>query len=131
VWAWAAAAVLALAVSGVYLLRDPGRTLGEPPVLRGDGASFAVTATMGDRGLTLAWPAVDGAAQYGVRLFDAEGRLLWERRTPDARLAVSRSELPAATGTGPLFVEVEALDALLQPVARSPVASVVTETPSP
>jgi hypothetical protein len=130
-WALAAAAMLAVAVAGVWLVRFPGGAPVEDRVLRGDGASFAVKATLGEAELVLEWPAVDGAHQYEARVFDAEGGMLWERRTDVPRVVVPRSELPAVAGAGELFASVDALDALLQPVARSSIARVRTGTDVP
>ena len=126
VWAWyaAAAAIVCVTVSGVWLLRPPGKAAGEPQVMRGDRDGFEVRATSTGSDLVLEWPAVPGAEHYEVRISSVEGETLWERRTAETRSALALDELPPGADARELYARVEALDGLLQPVARSKIVAV-------
>ena len=126
VWAWyaAAAAIACVTVSGVWLLRTPGNGAGEPQVMRGDLGGFEVTATSSGPDLVIEWSAVPGAEQYEVRISSVEGETLWERRTAGMRSAVALDQFPPGPAARELYARVEALDGLLQPVARSKIVAV-------
>jgi len=126
VWAWyaAAAAIACVTVSAVWLLRPPGNGTGQPQVMRGELDGFEVTATTMDSDLVLEWPAVPGAEHYEVRISSVEGETLWERRTAGIRSSVPLDELPPGADARELYARVEALDGLLQRVARSKVVAV-------
>jgi len=127
VWAWyaAAAAIACVTLSGVWLLRTPGNAAGESPVMRGDRDGFEVTATRSGSDLVLEWPAVPGAEHYDVRISSVEGETLWEQRTAGMRSSVALDELPPGGDARELYARVEALDGLLQPLARSKVVAVL------
>lgn len=95
----AAAAVLALMWAAPRALRQ----LGEP-----QHREEAVTMTVAPRPLipvgsvdtvsALVWAAVPSANSYRVRVFDADGTLLWERETADTVAAVPDSILLTPQG---------------------------------
>lgn len=117
-WGLAAAAAVAALVVGTWWTASRSGSAPLEDVLRGDEAPFAVTA-YGDKATTgAAWPRLPGADVYRVRLYTADGTLITERDVPDTSITLSRDSirLPAET---PALWEVQALDQLRSPVARS------------
>ena len=92
IWIPAAAAALALLWVAPRALRDPG-----PPQHREE----AVTMTVAPRAISpvgsvdtagaLVWSSVPYANSYRVRLFDADGTLLWEREAADTLVPIPDS----------------------------------------
>ncbi|MFN0181201.1 MAG: zf-HC2 domain-containing protein [Gemmatimonadales bacterium] len=124
-WRWAvvplaaAAALLVWVTARAPVATDPGS---DSPV-RGTGDSLNVaTATTGGV-LVAAWSRVAEAASYQVRLFSADGALVWERRATDTSVSVPRDSIPGTTSGG-LFWQVQALDLIGAPLVRSPLVEV-------
>lgn len=91
--ATAAAAAVVLLLAWPRSLREPGVQMAH--------REGPVTATVAPRALapigavdsvaSLTWSAVPLADRYQVRLFDADGSVIWERDTPDTTISVPTS----------------------------------------
>jgi len=119
-WQWrglaaAGIAVLALGVWQVALQRDRGVP---EDVFRGESPALPVAASADSASLKAAWPRVPDADVYRVRLYRADGLMAMERETTDTSVAVPLGTSTIARDTG-LFWQVQALDHLRNPVARS------------
>jgi hypothetical protein len=102
----AAAATVVVAVAGGWWMTSRGpASPGE--ALRGVGEALAVAIDQRPAGLAVSWAPRPGTDRYRLRLFSADGGLLLERSTADTAVVV-------APPAGAAFVEVTALDALLQ-----------------
>jgi anti-sigma factor RsiW len=113
-WGLAAAGALA---AGIGLWLVVARPI-EPPAdsIRGR-ASITVRAATDGRAASAVWAPVAGADIYHVRLFAADGALLYQRRLADTAIAIPLDSTPSATGGA--FWDVEALDRMRDPVGRS------------
>jgi hypothetical protein len=129
VWAWAAAAMLAVTATGVWLLRLPDAGPDREVSLRGEEGSLALSGSRDGAGFLLRWAAVEGAEGYEARVFDVEGVLLWQRRTQATNATVAPADLPAGAAAGPLQARVAALDGLGRPLARSPIVRLPAAEP--
>lgn len=110
----AAAAMIVVAFAGWFMVSRTGR---DPGTTRGAADSLVVHATNPAGSFAAAWRPQAGADRYRVRLYAADGALLFERETGDTTLALPADSVPR--GPGRLFWQVQALDALRQPIARS------------
>jgi len=99
--ATAATAVIAVG-AGWWFTRSPS-----PPAdaLRGGGEAPAVQVHQTPAGLAVSWASHAGADRYRVRVFSADGGLLWQRLTEDTTIVLA---LPAGAG----FLDLTVLDAL-------------------
>jgi anti-sigma factor RsiW len=128
-WGLAAAAGIAAIALGVWRLGygpDSGRS---EDVFRGDVPSLIVTTGAEGARLTAAWPTLGDADVYRVRLYSADGLMAFERETSDTVISVAVDSLPTKAMGGPMFWQVQALDRLRNPVARSDLARAVLPNP--
>jgi len=116
--ALAAAAVLAVALSG-WLVLGQLRTTPPGGTTRGAADSLPLSASVETAELLVSWRPFAGADSYRVRLFAFDGALLYELETADTVASVPRDSVREEPIQ--LFWQVQALDALRQPVARSPI----------
>lgn len=116
-WGLAAAAAVAAVVLGTWW---PGQrsSSSTEDVLRGQDLPFPVTVSGSETTLQAVWPRLVNADLYQVRLYTADGTLVAERERADTSIVLQRDSLPLLR-QGPAFWEVQALDHLRQPVARS------------
>ncbi len=117
-WGLAAAAALAVVLVGMWW---PGQRSGPAPsedVLRGGETPFPVVASGSRATLQAAWPRLPNADLYRVRLYSADGTLVAQRELMDTSIELLRDSIPLPP-QAPAFWEVQALDHLRQPVARS------------
>ncbi len=119
-WRWTAplAAAAAIMLIAVWQFGPEPGGLPDADVLRGTAVDIEVSVASEPEALTAAWPPVDAATVYVVRLHAADGTLLLEREVADTAVRVSRPALPPGT-SGELYWSVQALDALRQVVGRS------------
>lgn len=123
-WGLAAAAVLALVLGAPFLSRNRQAELG---TTRGSGDSLIVNTSRPGNAAAASWPAVQGAQSYRVRLYLSDGRLLLERETADTTFSVAADALPP--GAPGVFWQVQALDQVRQPIARSALTPAGTPPP--
>lgn len=124
-WGLAAAAVLAVVMLGTWWTgQQPGSGAVED-VLRGGEVPFPVTASVSETALQAAWPRVANADLYRVRLYAADGTLAAQRELVDTSIVLRRDSIPLPRQAN-AFWEVQALDHLRQPVARSNLTKAVT-----
>jgi hypothetical protein len=124
-WSLAAAAALAAIGLGTWWT---GQRSGAPQpedVLRGGEAPFEVKASGSDATLQAAWPRLPNVDLYRVRLYSANGTLAAQRELADTSIVLLRDSIPLPH-QAPAFWEVQALDHLRQPVARSDLTKAVT-----
>ena len=131
-----AAAAVVVAAIGIW-------RAGRPAIRsQGDTAAAAIDASRGrDQPLTLTshatetillvtWSPPATARSYRVRLFAADGSLLFERETADTTMMISREVVRRARDEHAVYWEVQALDALRSVVATSPAVQAQT-SPAP
>jgi len=123
-WSWvplAAAAVLATIWLGG---RGPARSLPEgDDAVRGPGEILPVATLTGGQ-LAVSWARTPDATAYQLRLFDASGSVVWERRIADTTIRAPRDSLPPLPN--PLFAQVRALDLMGATIARSGLVDVAS-----
>ena len=90
-----------------------------PDAIRGAGDSLAVQSGFAAGAWRTAWPANSAVAWYRVRLFAADGRLLFTREVTDTSLSISVTSLSASDRLAPVYLEVEGFDLMRRPVTRS------------
>jgi len=118
-WGLAAAAGIAAVALGLWRLGD-GSDPGRPEdVLRGEASAFVVNAAAEGGRLVAAWPRLADADVFRVRLYSADGLVVFERETPDSFLSVPLDSLAPPVRGGPMFWQVQALDGLRNPIVRS------------
>lgn len=124
-WRWALAPLAAAAALLVWVTTRPpvATDPGSDSQVRGAGDSLNVATGTTGRVLVAAWSRVAEAASYQVRLFSADGALVWERRATDTSVSVPRDSIPGAP-SGALFWQVQALDLIGAPLVRSPLVEV-------
>ena len=115
----AIAAGLGLVTFGTWRVVTP-RNAAPPDVIRGAGDSLAVQHSFSTGAWHTAWPADAAVAWYRVRLFAADGRLLFTREVTDTSLNISVTSLSVADRGAPLYLDVEGFDLMRRPVTRSP-----------
>ena len=118
---WAAAAgiaALALLYVGDRRGRAPEPT---PPVMRGRVSGFAATVNESHDSIVVAWVAQPSAVRYRLTLFSATGDALMTTDIPSSRWSVAADSLARLAGGTPAWIQVEALDRLDLPVAKSPI----------
>jgi hypothetical protein len=123
----AAAAAVAFLGLAVWQLARRGPVEGSTSVHRSaEAGELRVQVEWGAEGsLQLAWTPHPAAARYVVRILARDGASVWSGESQEARLAVAASALPAPTG--PLEVQVEAIDTMERVVATSPTVLLGTE----
>ena len=123
-WGLAAAAAVAAVVVGTWWSQssDPAPT---DDVFRGGDTAFVVAASATSSALHAAWPRLANADVYRVRLYAADGTLAIQRDLVDTSILLQRDSIPLAR-QAPAFWEVQALDHLRQPVARSDLTKAMT-----
>lgn len=124
-WGLAAAAAVGAVMLGTWWTgQRPGSGATED-VLRGGEASFLVAASGSETALQAAWPRLPNADLYRVRLYTADGTLTAQRELVDTSIELQRDSIPLPR-EATAFWEVQALDHLRQPVARSDLTRAVT-----
>jgi anti-sigma factor RsiW len=117
-WGLAAAAILVVAVVGIRRF-DPGaERSGSDDVFRGEAETLVLSPGADRTSVAAAWPKVSEADVYQVRLYAADGTLVAERELGDTTIVLIRDSLPIQRGEL-AFWEVQALDRLRNPIARS------------
>lgn len=112
------AAGIMLAAIGTWRFVGPN---GNPiqDAVRGGSDSIAVKTTTSAGRWQAAWPSVPGAVLFRIRIYSDDGRLLLTRETNDTVVQLSTDSL-ATLGEGrALYLDVQQMDQLQQPVGRS------------
>lgn len=114
----AAAAVLGAVGLGLWgvIGRDSGPAE-DPGAFRGDDDHIPLRIEAPPGSLTVAWPAIEDADSYRIRLFAADGSVVLERTVADTAVAVLEGAVDEMAG--PLYWNVEAFDVLRRRVAAS------------
>jgi hypothetical protein len=129
-WELAAAAAIVITAGALVLVnREPAPTM--TGTLRGFADTLSVAATTRGRALEVAWRSVAGARSYRVRLHAADGALLVEREISDTTLVIPSDSVRVPAAATRVFWQIHALDALRQPVARSPLTAGEMPAPAP
>lgn len=115
----AIAAGLGIVTFGTWRVVTP-RDVATPDAIRGAGDSLAVQSAFSAGAWHAAWPADSAMAWYRVRLFAADGRLLFTREVTDTSLDISAASLSATDRGAPLYLDVQGFDLMRRPVKRSP-----------
>ncbi|MEK6597763.1 MAG: zf-HC2 domain-containing protein [Gemmatimonadota bacterium] len=115
----AIAAGLGIVTFGTWQAVTP-RDAAKPDAIRGAGDSLAVQSGFSAGAWHIGWPADSAVAWYRVRLFAADGRLLFTREVTDTSLNISATSLSATDRLAPGYLEVEGFDLMRRPVTRSP-----------
>jgi anti-sigma factor RsiW len=129
-WGLAAAAALVLAVVGIRRLVPGSDTTGPGDVLRGGVERLVVTPGVTPTSATATWPRVPDADVYRVRLYATDGTLIAEREVADTVITLARDSLPLHPERS-AFWEVQALDRLRNPIARSELTRTMLPLPAP
>ena len=121
-WPLLALAATVLLGIGLWIAR-PSPDVESPPAVYRDGNAGAAAVNLdaewlGDR-VAVTWEPVDRADLYEVQVFDAAGDPVFMERTAATSLQVSMADRQDGAATGPLYVQVIALDELRQTIARS------------
>ncbi len=124
-WGLAAAAAVAAVMLGTWWTGQRSGLEPAEDVLRGGEVPFLVTSSGTDAALQAAWPRQANADLYRVRLYAADGTLAVQRELVDTSILLQRDSIPLPR-QAPAFWEVQALDHLRQPVARSDLTKAVT-----
>lgn len=110
----AAAAAIAVVMLSAYVVTQRAR-VDDPVVMRSPArAPLVLTAAREGNSVSLQWPAVPGAASYGMAVYDSEGTLLQQLSTTSPASTIA---LPAAPPR--LFVRVDAVDPAGRQLATS------------
>ncbi len=115
----AIAAGLGLVTLGTWRAVTP-RNAALPDAIRGLGDSLAVQGGFSAGAWHAVWPADSMIAGYRVRLFAADGRLLFTREVTDTSVDISATSLSTADRRAPVYLDVEGFDLMRRPVRRSP-----------
>lgn len=129
-WGLAAAAGIATVAFGVWGVGSRSEDPKPEDVLRGDRAPFVLVPAADPAALTATWPRVTDADVYRVRLYAPDGTLEMERELSDTTVVLVRDSLQMLAG-GEVFWEVQALDRLRNPIARSELTRVVLPSSPP
>lgn len=124
-WGLAAAAVLVLAVVGIRQLGLNGERTGSDDILRGGVKTLPVSAGVSGTRVTAAWPRVPETDVYRVRLYAADGTLAAESEVSDTAVSLDLNVLDKLPPGAEAFWEVQALDRLRNPIARSELTKAV------
>ncbi len=124
-WPWIPFAAAAAALLWVTIRPPDEPVAGSDATVRGtEGAdSLVVSVELGGFTVGASWSKVTNATSYQVRLFDASGALLWERRISDTAVSIARDSVPGGS-SGMLFWQIQALDLIGAAVVRSPLLEV-------
>jgi hypothetical protein len=114
----AIAAGIGLVALGTWRVVDSRRGP-RPDVMRGREDSLPLSSVLEESGWRAAWPAVAGTSFYRIRVFTPDGRLQLEREVSETTFVWSADSV-AGLGDGTRYVEVQAIDPLRRPIARSP-----------
>lgn len=90
-WGAIAAAAVVLLIAWPRDARDPGLQHREAPVTTTVAPRTLAPIGVVDDAATLTWSSVPRADRYRVRVFDADGSVLWERETADTTTVVPAS----------------------------------------
>jgi hypothetical protein len=129
-WGLAAAAAVVLTIVGVRQLGPDRTTEVQQDVLRGGTAEFVVTPVLKQGLVTAAWPRIPEADVYRVRLYNPDGTLAAGSEIADTVISLRVDSLPALRPGTEVFWEVQALDRLRNPIARSDLTRAVLPSSS-
>jgi hypothetical protein len=129
-WGLAAAAAVVLTIVGVRQLGPDRTTEVQQDVLRGGTAEFVVTPVLKQGLVTAAWRRIPEADVYRVRLYNPDGTLAAGSEIADTVISLRVDSLPALRPGTEVFWEVQALDRLRNPIARSGLTRAVLPSPS-
>jgi hypothetical protein len=111
-WPLAAAAALA-----AVLL--PWRQKAPDDSVRGTPNALELIASVQDHELGVVWRRIPDADIYRVRLYAGDGERLFGQETTDTSTSVSIARLQVPRDSRRVLVQIEALDRLRRPLARS------------
>ncbi len=119
-WAPAmAASIAAVVIGGSLWLRPHGRAgVTASQIERGALSGGGVTLTVAGDAVFVRWPRVANAVIYRLRLYTAQGALLYERDVRDTSAVVRLSSLPARPALS--YWSVEALGASREVLSHTP-----------
>jgi len=123
-WGLAAAAAVAVVVLGTWWTGQRSGPVPTEDVLRGEEVPFLVTTSGSETALQAAWPRLANVDLYRVRLYAADGTLAAQREQVDTSIVLPRDSIPLPR-QATAFWEVQALDHLRQPLARSDLTKAV------
>jgi hypothetical protein len=95
-----------------------------PDAIRGSGDSILLTVERTTAEWRAAWSPVEAATRYRVRVYATDGGIRLEREVTETSIAGRVDSLGAGA---PFYLDVEAIDRMRRPVARSP----LTRLPAP
>lgn len=95
---------------------------------RGGAPVLSLTTRATQTTMVAVWSSIPAARSYRVRLLGPDGSLLFKVETPDTSITLSRDLLSGAADKSTAYWDVQALDALREVVATSPI--VQAQTPS-
>lgn len=133
-WGLAAAAVLVVAV-GIQVLDAPGDAgfLNEETpetALRGTATVLELRPSVVSDSLSVVWSAYPDADRYRVRLYRADGSVLFDREISDTTITVPNAALEPTSTPGPLYWQVHVLDRTRSTLSRSALTPALPEPPS-
>ncbi len=117
-WGLAAAAAVAAVVLGTWWTGEGSDPAPTEDVFRGGDTVFVVAASAARSTLQAAWPRLENADLYRVRLYAADGTLIAQRELVDTSIVLQRDSIPLPPQAS-AFWEVQALDPLRRPIGRS------------
>lgn len=125
----AAAAVVLVAAVGLWEALSDSGGADTTGVYRAPEGTVDVSAyTSGDL-LVATWGSVQEAERYRVRVFTADGAVLYNRTAVDTTVTVMPEELSPPPGDSRLYWRIDALDPLGRVVARSGLRPVAQPPP--
>jgi len=98
---------------------------------RGGAPVLSLTTRATQTTMVAVWSSVPAARNYRVRLLGPDGSLLFTVETPDTTITLSRDLLSGAADKATAYWDVQALDALREVVATSPIVQARTSSNVP
>ena len=129
-----AAAVFVIVALGIREVTRPGAPSrpanadSAAEASRGGTPSLSLSTRATQTTMVAVWSSVPAARNYRVRLLGPDGSLLFTAETRDTSITLSRDLLSGAADKSTAYWDVQALDALREVVATSPI--VQARTPS-
>jgi hypothetical protein len=130
-WGLAAAAGIVLAAVGVWQSGHQSESRQPQDVLRGDGTPLMVNTAASSTALRASWSRLPEADVYRVRLHAVDGSLAFEREVSDTSLSVPMDSIASGSPNAEMFWQVQALDRLRHPIARSALTKAVSPDSQP
>jgi hypothetical protein len=98
---------------------------------RGGAPVLSLTTRGTQTTMVAVWSSIPAARSYRVRLLGPDGSLLFKVETPDTSITLSRDLLSGAADKSTAYWDVQALDALREVVATSPIVQAQTSSNGP